>query len=145
MDDEIAGQVTEHPVPLIRHNNRFADSDREDCILAQCNRHVEHHVGAKFDIYVMVEAQNIALTPVRRKRDAQAVSGFFAVSFGAIVRVDDGLHCIVDIGTGVAGFERFETCLEGLKADRVEAFYQGRDGAYRNRAEQGRMVAIVGR
>jgi hypothetical protein len=71
---QVAGYCTKGLVPLVGDDNGLAYCNRELSIFANCDRHMKYHPRLQFHFHVLVQTENVAFPPVRRKGDAQAVT-----------------------------------------------------------------------
>src|ERR1700674_5666437 len=66
---------SEWPRRALGHQHCLTDGDGEFTPVAQRDRNMKNHAGLQRNSDVVVEAEDIAFAPIRRKRNADAVSG----------------------------------------------------------------------
>src|SRR4051794_33040658 len=114
-----ARQAAQGAVAVVGDDEGIADRHSELRVLAQGDWDVKGHSGLERNLHVPVEAQNVALAPVRREGHPNGVAAALAVAVREASLVNDRLDSVVNVRAALPRPELLQAGDERLLADRV--------------------------
>src|SRR5262249_60942439 len=139
----LAFELAERARRAIGHQHRLTDRNGEFSPFAERDRYVKNHAGLQGNVDVMKQAKDVALTPIGRERDADAVAGPLAISFGEAVAIDHLLAGIMYVRAGPARPQIFDRRRQPLLAGLVHVERELREGPNAGGAKRGGVVTFV--
>src|SRR5947207_2953188 len=140
---QISFELAERARRAIGHPHRLTDRNGEFSPFAQRDRHVKNHAGLQGNVDVMKQAEDVALTPIGRERDADAIAGALAISLREAVAIDHLLAGIMDVRAGPARAQIFDRRRQPLFAGLVHVERELRNAPNADGAKHGGVIAVV--
>src|SRR5262249_38004681 len=139
----LAFELAERARRAIGHQHRLTDRNGEFSPFAERDRYVKNHAGLQGNVDVMKQAEDVALTPIGRERDADAIAGTLAISFGEAVAIDYLLAGIMHVRAGAARAQIFDRRRQPLFASLVHVERELRNAPDADGTKHGGVVAVV--
>src|SRR6476660_5934806 len=140
---QVSFELAERARRAIGHQHRLTHRNGEFSPFAERDWHVKNHAGLQVNVDVVEQAKDVPLTPIGRERDADAVAGTLAISFGEAVAIDHLLAGIMYVRAGPARAQIFDRRRQALFAGLVHVERELRNAPDADGAKHGGVVTVV--